>query len=87
MRCAAMSLAFCGADTTIRALLQVELVQVFLTVRRDMALASRLVVAQQQVEHGFHLGDVLGLHLDQTARLEMFGYGYGIKLLAHVMGV
>ena len=50
-------------------LLQVQLVQVFLAVLGDMALAARLVVAQQQVEHGFHLGDVLGLHLDQATRL------------------
>lgn len=53
----------------------------------DVTFAALVVVAQQQVEHGFHTLDVLGLHLDQTARLEMFGYGYGIKLLAHVMGV
>ena len=50
-------------------LLQVQLVQVFLAVLGDVALAARLVVAQQQVEHGFHLGDVLGLHLDQATRL------------------
>ena len=54
-------------------LLQVQLVQVFLAVLGDMALAARLVVAQQQVEHGFHLGDVLGLHLDQAARLGVHG--------------
>ena len=45
-------------------LLQVQLVQVFLAVLGDVALAACLVVAQQQVEHGFHLGDVLGFHLD-----------------------
>ena len=54
-------------------LLQVQLVQVFLAVLGDMALAARLVVAQQQVEHGLHLGDVLGLHLDQTTRLGVHG--------------
>ena len=54
-------------------LLQVQLVQVFLAVLGDMALAARLVVAQQQVEHGFHLGDVLGLHLDQATRLGVHG--------------
>ena len=45
-------------------LLQVQLVQVFPAVLGDVALTARLVVAQQQVEHGFHFGDVLGLHLD-----------------------
>ena len=54
-------------------LLQVQLVQVFLAVLRDMALAARLVAAQQKVEHGLHLGDVFGLHLDQTTRLGVHG--------------
>ena len=54
-------------------LLQVQLVQVFLAVLGDMALAACLVVAQQKVEHGLHLGDVLGLHLDQAARLGVHG--------------
>ena len=54
-------------------LLQVQLVQVFLAVLGDMALAACLVVAQQQVEHSFHPGDVLGLHLDQTTRLGVHG--------------
>ena len=54
-------------------LLQVQLVQVFLAVLGDMALAACLVVAQQKVEHGFHLGDVFGLHLDQATCLGVHG--------------
>ena len=55
------------------ALLQVQLVQVLFAVLGDVALAALVVVAQQQVKHGFHLGDVLGLHLDQAARLGVHG--------------
>ena len=54
-------------------LLQVQLVQVFLAVLGDVTLAARLVVTQQQVEHGLHLGDVLGFYLDQAARLGVHG--------------
>ena len=36
----------------------------------DVLLASLVVIAQQQVEHGLHLGNVLGLHLDEAARLD-----------------
>ena len=33
-----------------------------------VTFAALVVVTQQQVEHGFHTLDVLGLHLDQAAR-------------------
>ena len=39
----------------------------------DVSLASRLVVAQQQIEHGLHLGNLFGLHLNQAARLGIHG--------------
>ena len=46
------------------ALLQVELVEVFLAVLGDVALAALVIVAEKQVEHVLHGGDVFGFDLD-----------------------